>query len=207
MGLLYGMATAAMCWDRRLPFAFAVHSFNAKSVKDDPVAIACYGILKAIEGYRFADECPDGNVWQAVSAMLGEVPADGHTGVQKRLLVGYRRRLRDFVASTGGIDCEDNLVPLINKCLRAVEADNGKTLRDEGLILLSGDRRESIRLGSLFADHFKFSQKDIVDHIIPELRHLETVYRETQKGSTNLSVNALLRSKRPKTRTTMRTIW
>ncbi len=182
MGLVYGMAAAAMCWDRQLPFAFAVHSFNAKSVKDDPVAIACYGILKAIEGHQFSALCTDGNVCQVVSAMLGEVPADGFQGVQARLLVGYRRRLREFVATTGGIDYEDNLLLLIDKCRQAVESGDGKRLRDEGLLLLAGSRRDAIRLGSLFGDHRDFSKKDLEDHIIPELLDLANLYSETQEG-------------------------
>ena len=115
--------------------------------------------------------------------MLAQVPADGYNGVQKRLLLAYRQRLYDFVKSTGGIECQDNLKPLLDKCRQAAGTGDGKKLRDEGLILLgANNRRESIRLGSLFADHFAFSSEDLNEHIIPELQALADVYWQSQEG-------------------------
>ena len=58
-GLMAGMIMTLRRANSRLPVCIAVHSFDSKSVKDDPVAIYSYGVLKALRpSFRRRDSEP-----------------------------------------------------------------------------------------------------------------------------------------------------
>lgn len=191
MGLLHGAVIAALFKYRRRPFAFTIFSGGARELNRDPIANYGFGVLTALQGFKFSQHYNAGEVRDAISRMIGEFGQSDLVGVKGRVLASYRAQLRDFVAVTGGIDCETNVQALIDACERAQSDSDCFAIADLGLVLRIGEEIDLIRVGSLFADCSTFGIEHVQNIVLPQLRELKDVYHAHHNALYDLTVSCL----------------
>ena len=173
-GLLHALPVVARRGDSHMPFVWTVHSGDAGSVKNDPVALWAFGMLCAMERRPGWDQYPDKQrIPEHFAKQLGNITVRSPADAVAELMPRYRERLVD--------SCRRGLVQLDLDALKAVlgraddankDAEKAKVLGAGKLYFYAGYESRCLNVRSLVAEHDDGDPGAIVAAALPFLRQL-----------------------------------
>jgi hypothetical protein len=188
LGLLHALALVGQVRAARMPFVWGIHSSAKESVLDDPVALVCYGLLRAMDHANV----PDPGLEDEFVRLNPDLPQYFRDNLDKgrdvtnlpdstvRAIV--RKYRAAFVLACGDyLSVQphhiDPLVELANNYIATGEKALVDELQSSFIVVSNGVGTEGLYLQSFFADVGDWTTESVRTTVLPDLRSLSEVAR------------------------------